>query len=310
MALTGAIGAGMGLVGTAVNAVGRNKRNRKAQQLQIEGQKEMSEFNRQQQMKLWEDTNYQAQMEQMRKAGLNVGLMYGMQGQGGQTNAQTGNVSSQDQEASAGMGIQTAMQAAMNKAQVGLMEAQTEKTVAEKEKLEGIDTEEGKARIESLTQGIESSKAVEALNKVQERLAKIQEGEAWESQQDRLDSIKHQARRMEGEARSVLAEAEVNEETINEKIDIIKTEAISAVLENAFKRARTSKTYEEIRKISHDMVMDWKTQSLQRMQLDDKQDNTRLAEQRLALERELRERGLNQENSKMVINTILGLIGR
>lgn len=105
-----------------------DRRNRKAMNMQIDGSKQMAEFNRQQQMKLWEDTNYSAQMEQMRKAGLNPGLMYEMGGPGGQTGALGGTVSAPDMEGYGGGtqgGIAQAMGMMMQKAQIENINADT-----------------------------------------------------------------------------------------------------------------------------------------------------------------------------------------
>ena len=59
------------------------EQQRKMMELQIQGSKEMGKFNKELQMELWRDTNYHAQVEQMKKAGLNVGMMYGGGGSGG-----------------------------------------------------------------------------------------------------------------------------------------------------------------------------------------------------------------------------------
>jgi len=89
----GIVGAGLGLALQGANDRRQLKQQGKLQALEIEGQKQMGIFNRQQQMQLWNDTNYSAQMEQLKKAGLNPGLMYGMGGgSGGTTQANTGNV--------------------------------------------------------------------------------------------------------------------------------------------------------------------------------------------------------------------------
>ena len=61
-----AIGQGLGLVNNMVLL----SQAEKMQNLQIEGQKEMTDYNFQKQMELWEKTNYKAQTDQMRKAGL------------------------------------------------------------------------------------------------------------------------------------------------------------------------------------------------------------------------------------------------
>lgn len=74
---------GMGL--TQFNNKNQLKQNQKLLEQQMEAQKQMSEHNRGLAMQMWEDTNYDAQRQQMEKAGLNPALMYGMGGGGGTT---------------------------------------------------------------------------------------------------------------------------------------------------------------------------------------------------------------------------------
>jgi len=89
---------GTGLAGTIFGLTMENHNdNRQLQQqtelqnLQIRGQKELTDYNMQKQLEMWKNTSYGAQMEQLKKAGLNPALIYGMGGGGGQT---TGNSSS------------------------------------------------------------------------------------------------------------------------------------------------------------------------------------------------------------------------
>ena len=111
-------------------------------------------------MQYWEDTNYQAQREQMEKAGLNVGLMYGGQGQGGQTMNPGGSASGgsiEGRNGLSGMGMQIGADVALKMAQAKNIEAQTKK-------LEGVDTDEARTRIDDLLQGITNKKAQEQLS--------------------------------------------------------------------------------------------------------------------------------------------------
>lgn len=82
---TAAVGAGMGLL--LQNTMDRRqlRQEEKLQKLNIQGQQQMTNFNVGKQLQMWKDTSYGAQKEQMQKAGLNPGLMYGMSGGGGQT---------------------------------------------------------------------------------------------------------------------------------------------------------------------------------------------------------------------------------
>lgn len=92
-----AIGTGLstalGLVLGKYNDERQYSQQARLQDLQIQGQQRMANFNLDKQMELWEKTNYKAQMEQLKKAGLNPGLIYGMKGGGGATTAtQAGSV--------------------------------------------------------------------------------------------------------------------------------------------------------------------------------------------------------------------------
>ena len=82
---TNAAQTGLGMLLSGWNDRRQLKQQQKLQDQQIAGNKELLEAQRLKEMQMWEDTNYSAQKEQMRKAGLNPALMYGMGGGGGTT---------------------------------------------------------------------------------------------------------------------------------------------------------------------------------------------------------------------------------
>lgn len=103
------------------------KQNQKLQDQNIAGQMKMGEFNRKQALKMWEDTGYVAQKDQMKRAGLNAGLMYGGTGSGGSTAGGAGapigsGVVSQGE---VGQGMALGMQGAMMEAQIKNINADT-----------------------------------------------------------------------------------------------------------------------------------------------------------------------------------------
>lgn len=63
------------------------RQQKELQKLQIAGAKEMGQFNQMQQLEMFNKTGYGAQLQQMKDAGLSVGLMAGKGGAGGQTGA-------------------------------------------------------------------------------------------------------------------------------------------------------------------------------------------------------------------------------
>lgn len=103
---------------------------------------------------MWEKTNYAAQIEQMKKAGLSPALMYGQAGAGGGTvSGAQGQGTSQPTDRSIEMklkGQEMGLQLANLASQIKLNESQANKNNAEADKTAGVDTELAKTSIENL----------------------------------------------------------------------------------------------------------------------------------------------------------------
>ena len=84
-AASGLIGTGMGLLLEGHNDRRQLRQQEKLQNLEIKGSKELTDYNAAKQLEMWKATNYPAQVEQMKLAGLNPALAYGMGGGGGVT---------------------------------------------------------------------------------------------------------------------------------------------------------------------------------------------------------------------------------
>ena len=69
------------------------EQQKKLQDLQIKGNKQMIDYSSEMQRKMWEYTNYGNQRKQMEQAGLNPAMMYQQAG-AGVTGTASGNVSS------------------------------------------------------------------------------------------------------------------------------------------------------------------------------------------------------------------------
>lgn len=218
-----AITAAAGLIGQGI-AKGKDKRQLaqqgKLQELQIQGNKEMMDYGMALQKQMWEYTGYEGQMRQMKDAGINPGLMYGMGGGGGQTigNA-SGNVTGGKSPSGSGREAEemTSMGLALS-SQIGLMEAQkknieadtanklqdAEKKVVERENI-GMQT--GKAAVE-----------IEKLTKETELITK---------------TLADQIQKIKGESESAWTKGKVDTTTVNEQIDQKVKEAIQVSLKNA-----------------------------------------------------------------------------
>lgn len=121
--------------------------NLEYQQNQFQNQQNLNQQGHNLQMDMWNKTNYGAQMDHLKKAGLNPALMYQQGGQGGQTGSQTGG-SAGGQNAGLGMAPQ-APEFKLFGAQEALMKEQARLAKIEGDKKEGIDTKEAQSRIDN-----------------------------------------------------------------------------------------------------------------------------------------------------------------
>lgn len=147
-AIGGIVGAGLGMINQGAQDKRQLEQQKKLQELQIKGGKEMSEFQNEQQYNMWLKTNVGAQKRLMKEAGLNPALMYGQGGGGGATTG--GGGGAMPTGASAGdpnAGAANMMQMGMQLAQMKVLESQARKNNVEADKQEGVDTEKGKQDI-------------------------------------------------------------------------------------------------------------------------------------------------------------------
>lgn len=143
-----AIGAGMGLLLGRHNDQRQLKQQQKLTDLQLEADKKLTTFQREQQYQMWKDTNFSAQKEELIKAGLNPGLLYGMSGGGGTTTGAGAAHSSAPHAQGSTNEIMGMMQLRSQEAQIEMMKAQADKARADAEKTRGVDTTETMTKIE------------------------------------------------------------------------------------------------------------------------------------------------------------------
>jgi hypothetical protein len=241
-----AMGIAAGRVMEKHNDTRQINQQQKLQNMQIQGEKEMADYNLQNQLKMWQNTGYEAQRKQMEEAGINPALMYGMGGGGGQTaSVAPGNVSGADAPkgggeslAMVGMGLQ--MQ--LLKAQKDVLETQAEKNRAEATSVAGVQTEEAKTRIDSLLQGIDNQRMDYETKRLTITMQNIENYEKQASQEDRLDYIEYQAKTAAKILQSATAQGKIDETTANDKITIIRQQAIESMLKNELTRAGIENT--------------------------------------------------------------------
>lgn len=205
--------------------------------IQMHGQMKMTDYNQGKQMEMWRDTNYDAQVKQMKKAGLNPALMYGMGGGGGTTaNVNTGSVQGA-QAPSGGRETQDIMamgiQSGLMEAQRRNIEADTEKKKVETVKTAGVDTDKTQAETNVIK--------LEAVLRDGVLEAKI--GEAQWILENTISQVLEQK-----------AKTKVAQETIDAEINTIKARAVGAVIENLLKESNIEVNQASINKMAMDIV--------------------------------------------------------
>lgn len=208
---------GIGFIGNAISqALGLSWSPRKAMEEQLKYNKDIMALQNKYQQEAaaqsqqyakdyWDYTNAENQVEHLKNAGLNIGLMYGQSGAGGMGASGGAHQASPEQPQGNPVGMalqvqQLKQQERMNNAQIALAEAQAEKTKEEAKKIGGVDTQEALKRIEEAASRIElnlkegnyknaltdltkaekeATEALKDLRNIQESLTKAQISEAF-----------------------------------------------------------------------------------------------------------------------------------
>ena len=159
----GAISTGAAAAGKLLDmatAGWQRKQQGKLMDMQAAQNRKMADYNHQLQLDMWEKTNYNAQKEQMMKAGINPALMYGQAGAGGTTGSgMAQGVGMPAAPQTRGMDINPLMTA-----QIELMKAQANQANAQAEKTKGVDTEETVSNIDLIKATKENKDASSALS--------------------------------------------------------------------------------------------------------------------------------------------------
>lgn len=147
------LGAIMGVIGAASalqSGSNQSYNEEQAQLRQAQINKEQAKYSQGLAMEYWDYTNWENQVDHLRKAGLNPALMYAKGGTGGQTGggqAQGVGLSPSNQEAVKAQQIGMALQLTQLKSQIEVNESIAKKNTAEAEKTAGVDTEAAKMGI-------------------------------------------------------------------------------------------------------------------------------------------------------------------
>lgn len=274
--------AAKGLVGTVFNGIfGKNNRledqeelMRKAWEYEKEGmglqynygqQAADAEYKRNLQM--WKDTNFGAQRNEMEKAGLSVGLMYG--NGGGSAASTAGGTATQPSAPKTNpveVGLQQqalGLQLKQIEAQNRLANAETAKTLAETNKISGVDTEGAKLdnewkkienRIQISRENIEASNVTAAEANAQKAVAEwnsavIQAEIDAETKATKTQTIVEQLTNMRKEGALMVANRELSEKQ-KEKIE----KEINYMFYELYTKRMSAEAAQEIAKATYEKV--------------------------------------------------------
>lgn len=276
-------GAIMGLALGGINDRRQLRQQERLQELAMAGNKEMALFNYDQQMKMWEATNYNAQVEQLKKAGLNPALLYAKGGAGGMTNAAQAQGIAAGQAPQGGGEVQKmmeiGMQTQMMQSQIKLMEAQAKKANAEAEYTGGVQTDMGKTSIQSMTQGMEESKAKTRLIQAQEDAQEIDNAYSGATLEQKIANYANEASRIWANARSAMAQADIDNASKETRIKQFEADLRNKNADTALKYMQERLAQSGI-KLNDAQIQNMKdTQSFNRMalgQMDEKEFNERI----------------------------------
>lgn len=258
------IGAGMGLILGGYNDDRQYDQQERLTQLQTREQRKMMELSQKMQYDMWLKTNYGGQMEQMIKAGLNPGLIYGMKGGGGIT---TGNPTANVTGATAlqnpgeihqmmGMGLQSAM----TQAQIDNLKANTEKTKVEAGKIGGVDTQKVETEISKLIQETTNEKVKQGLLEIEKYINN-------ETKEANIDIIlSKQAQEIE-RLETMERENMIGKATQWAIIDEIRAKAIGQALQNSLTIQQTEQSKEQVKKWAQEIAQGWEGLSLRNKEL-------------------------------------------
>lgn len=176
--ITGGISQALGLSWSQERAMREQEAyNKRIMALQNQYQQQAAAQSQQYAKEYWDYTNAENQVNHLKNAGLNIGLMYGQSGAGGMGASGGARQESPDQAQGNPIGMalqvqQIEQQRRMNDAQISLTEAQAEKAKEEAKKIGGVDIEEAYKRIEEMSANIENLVADKKLKEAEAELAK------------------------------------------------------------------------------------------------------------------------------------------
>lgn len=249
-----------GVLGLFLGGMNDQRQYEQQQRLNVLN-REMIDYQYNKQYDLWQKTSYPGQIEQMKKAGLNPGLLYGMGGAGGGTTGSGGGGGSQASGHSGeAMALMNGINAAMSAAQIENLKAQTEKTKAEATKIAGVDT----SNVEADT----------SLKKINAEILKIEKAFQTETFDTRITQLDNMIELTKAEAIEISQRVGIQAEQRDALVMEAKGKALQAVIQNALigeqikaTQQQITESKERVKQIEEQIKQTWFSLNMQEKQM-------------------------------------------
>lgn len=279
-----AAGTGLGLLFGKSQDKRQLKQQQKLTDQQVKANKDLADYQNELALQMWKDTNYGAQVDEARKAGLSMSIFGNGGGQGGSTAASVGSAGGGVADGAAA-GQNAAQGMALLGAQLRNIEAQTEKTKVETKKIGGADTENTIAQTE-YTRGAQT-KNTEQDTKVKEAL---ESNVMWDNE------LKEVA-------------ADIANKTKNFTVQQKEQEAIGAGVDNAVKRLGMKLDRRKVNALEETVRQQWDRLILERREVTVKELAQGVQEAFMRDNTKLRGEELTQREYEAISQTVIGAVG-
>lgn len=267
---------------------------------------------------LWMDTNAKAQMEQLEKAGLNPALMYGQSGPGGTTATGSGGGASggaAPQVTHPYLDISNAIEASLASAKKKLLENQALKEEAEARSIMGEEGTLGAAQIANLLQDVKSKKAVQTLTELKSDMQRVENRIINATEKNAIKMVEVELSSGLAMLKSLEAQGEIDQATVQDKIDIIRSESVRMVLSNKEIQARTGLLDSQTRQVDEAIKQAWESLRVQWAGAKNDAERNRVMDESnviKAVEVELNDQhfydGLDVDKKKAILQSMTSII--
>jgi hypothetical protein len=261
--------AALGAAGTVFNIGQQKKAQRHAEKMvdkQFKNQQLLNQQGYDLGVKMFNATGYEAQKEQLKKAGMNPSLLYGSGGSGGSTSTPSAG--------SAGTGqvippyYMDMAQVSKMGAEIDLLKAQANKTREEATNIAEGERDKLSSEIESLNQGITNAKAQNELTKVQTSLLAIENSFKNKTFDMSVEQLDNEVKKLASEARSALINADLDEQTLANKVSIVGRELTNMILQGNALKSGVELNDATMFKFAEELEQKWLALDLEKSKID------------------------------------------